>query len=378
MKIKCEYCGSFISDSDEKCTSCGATNNNLKRNANNVPETIEQLKQWYVEHNLPDENITRFFIGKNYTEPKAFGIYKDEDTQNFIVYKNKSDGKRTVRYEGKDEKYAVNELYLKLKEEIINQKSNSKNAKRKKHAIKIETIVVLMIIFIVMMVIIAAFIGSNRPSRGYYKYNDKYYYYQSGTWYINLIKEEKTQITSLSDKWKQIDIQNIPIELQEESSKYFKSQYHNDEYRIGNASFCSEIMKLSMDANVINTDYDFIKEGYYQSSNGDYYYFVKGFWFLFDTSDLGDYEYNHFCNFEKEKTEDWEKVEYIPTELSESYKEYFLSSTYNSDYSATNFEYSTYYDDDSESDSSWDSDWDSDWDSSDSWDSSSTDWSSDW
>lgn len=378
MKIKCEYCGSFISDSDERCTSCGATNNNLKRNANNVPETIEQLKQWYIEHNLPDENITRFFIGKNYTEPKAFGIYKDEDTQNFIVYKNKSDGKRAVRYEGKDEKYAVNELYQKLKEEIINQKNNSKNTERKKTTIKIETIITLMIIFIVIMVIIATVIANNRPSKGYYKYNDNYYYYQSGTWYINSTKEKKEQVNSFTDKWEEVEIENLPGELIEDSSKYYKSEYHKDEYRIGNVTFCSKITKISLDVNIKNEG--LIKDGYYQALNGDYYYCIKGFWFLFDTSDLGEYEYNTLYKLEKEKNQDWEKVEYLPIELSESYKEYFLSSTYRSNYSESSFEDSIYFkeDYDSDSDSSWDSDWDSDWDSTDSWDSSSTDWSSDW
>ena len=42
----------------------------------------------------------------------------------FIVYKNKADGTRAVRYKGTDEAYAVNELYLKLKDEILNQKAH--------------------------------------------------------------------------------------------------------------------------------------------------------------------------------------------------------------------------------------------------------------
>ena len=78
MKIKCDYCGSYINDTDERCSNCGAVNNHLQRNSNEAPKTIEELKKWYVDHNLSDENITRFFIGKNYTEKRAFGIYKDE------------------------------------------------------------------------------------------------------------------------------------------------------------------------------------------------------------------------------------------------------------------------------------------------------------
>lgn len=84
MKIKCEYCGSMIDDNNEKCPNCGATNINIKRTANFTPQTIKQLKEWYNAHNLPSEEITRFFIGKNYTKPCAFGIYKEGDE--FIKY----------------------------------------------------------------------------------------------------------------------------------------------------------------------------------------------------------------------------------------------------------------------------------------------------
>ena len=125
MEIKCEYCGAYMSDTDEKCPNCGAINKNHKRVADNTPKTIEELKQWYKDRNLPPYEKTRFFIGMDYKKPKAFGIY--EENGNFIVYKNKADGSRAVRYQGRDEAYAVNELYLKLKSEILNQKAHQTN-----------------------------------------------------------------------------------------------------------------------------------------------------------------------------------------------------------------------------------------------------------
>ena len=45
MKIKCDYCGAYINDTDERCPNCGAVNNHLQRNANEAPKTIEELKQ---------------------------------------------------------------------------------------------------------------------------------------------------------------------------------------------------------------------------------------------------------------------------------------------------------------------------------------------
>lgn len=124
MEIKCEYCGSIIKETDEKCPYCGATNQAVKRTADHTPKTIEELQQWYQARNLPPYEVTRFFIGINYTQPKAFGIYREG--QNVIVYKNKANGERAIRYQGTDEAYAVNELYLKLKEEILNQKEHNR------------------------------------------------------------------------------------------------------------------------------------------------------------------------------------------------------------------------------------------------------------
>ena len=119
MKIQCDYCGNTYEDTQEKCPSCGAPNPSHQNTGK--PKTIEELQDWYKKRNLPAPEVTRFFIGVDYKEPKAFGIYKDENGE-FIVYKNKADGSRAVRYKGKDEQYAVNELYQRLKDEIVHQK----------------------------------------------------------------------------------------------------------------------------------------------------------------------------------------------------------------------------------------------------------------
>ncbi len=119
----------MIEDTEDKCPNCGAPNVNVKRTVDHTPKTIDELKVWYEARNLPPYETTRFFIGIDYKEPKAFGIY--QDGSEFVVYKNKGDGSRAVRYRGTDEAYAVNEIYLKLKSEILNQKANNVNAGRR-------------------------------------------------------------------------------------------------------------------------------------------------------------------------------------------------------------------------------------------------------
>ena len=79
------------------------------------PKTIEELKAFCAEKGMPLEQM-RFYIGEDFPEPRAFGIFQDENGE-FVVYKNKADGTRSVRYHGTDEAYAVNELYEKLKSE---------------------------------------------------------------------------------------------------------------------------------------------------------------------------------------------------------------------------------------------------------------------
>lgn len=188
MKIKCDYCGNYIDQHDEKCECCGAPNANYKRTANLQPETIEQLKDWYVAHNLPDENVTRFFIGKDYKGARAFGIFRDSNGD-FVVYKNKSDGTRAERYRGEDEAFAVNELYQKLRNEIANQKArNGKSGsvsgesdfyKRARKTI-ITTFICVFGFSLISVFLVNMDFG---PKDGYYRYEDQYYYHYNNNFY---------------------------------------------------------------------------------------------------------------------------------------------------------------------------------------------------
>ncbi len=115
---KCPYCGSIISSNDKQCPNCGASNLNYVEPKSTVimtPKTIEDLKAYCAERGMPLYKM-RFFIGEDFKEPRAFGIYK-KDNGDVVVYKNKDTGVRAIRYEGPDEAHGVEELYLKLLDE---------------------------------------------------------------------------------------------------------------------------------------------------------------------------------------------------------------------------------------------------------------------
>ena len=119
VKITCDYCGNNMNSTDEKCPHCGAPNLHVERTAQGVPKTMEELSAFFAANGI-SESKTRFFIGKDVKDARAFGIYKDENGV-ITVYKNKSDGSRAVRYQGTDEAYAVNEIYQKFVEERSKQ-----------------------------------------------------------------------------------------------------------------------------------------------------------------------------------------------------------------------------------------------------------------
>ena len=118
----CDRCGKPIPDDAALCPHCGAEQREDIR-LNKIPETIDELRAFCDARRMPLERM-RFFIGEDYRGARAFGIYKDADGD-CVVYKNKADGSRAVRYKGPDEKRAVRELYEKLKAETELRRENS-------------------------------------------------------------------------------------------------------------------------------------------------------------------------------------------------------------------------------------------------------------
>ena len=109
----CPYCGTSARTDENKCPNCGAPNENytLPGAVSPEPKSIPELREYCGAREIPLREM-RFFIGENYTKPRAYGIF--QDGQDFVVYKNKADGQRFIRYRGRDEAHAVRELWLLL------------------------------------------------------------------------------------------------------------------------------------------------------------------------------------------------------------------------------------------------------------------------
>lgn len=382
MKIKCEYCESMFDDTLENCPACGAPNKNVRRSTPDQPTTIEELQEWYHAKGLPPENVTRFFIGKDIREARAFGIYKDESSGNFIVYKNKADGSRAVRYEGTDEAYAVNELHTRLKQEILEQKgrnvANQRSGKTAPKRRKKSSSLSAFILFLVIMLIPGSLIGylymQKTPAKqGYYMCNDDehykgklFYHYGSNEYGWATYDEEKSE-------WRKTSVYpSGKLERQVKAKKYYLSPEYDSKY--GGTDFKESLLYEDY-LNGFN-----VSQGYY-SYGDNYYYHMKpqddAGWYIYDTDD-----------------EDWSYVPFssVPADLKHQSvaTDFWYTPTWDETTQITDFEetddYQEYQSDlkrqaeeRANRDNSYDDDDDDySWDSNDSWDSGGTDWDSDW
>lgn len=214
---KCQYCGSTISSEDPKCPNCSAPNPNYVEDTPRtvfLPKTVDELKEYCAERGMPLLRM-RFFIDEDYREPRAFGIYRDGT--DFVVYKNKSDGSRAVRYRGPDEEHAVSELFHKLLEECHNRgiypdgklEGSGQKAKKKK-----PRWYAILIFWVVLVLASSLFSRFNHRNDGYYSYDSGVYYLYGTDWYTS----------DSTGNWYYID--DFPAE--EYSDYYAGSDYDSD------------------------------------------------------------------------------------------------------------------------------------------------------
>lgn len=284
MKTFCDYCGSVIDDTIEKCPNCGAVNVHIQRSGDQIPKTIEELKAFAQEKGIPLEKM-RFFIGIDYKEPRAFGIYKEPATGNCVVYKNKADGSRAIRYTGTDEAYAVNEIYQKMRAELLEHKqadldrgkttkanSSPKPAKRKKRS---DALIWGVIIAIAAMFVLAYIVliidEANTPNKGYYNYQGTPYYYSGGVWYT----------PDDDGGWERT--YDAPDSLKEDYNDYFEAKDYGDL----DADYADDIEEYPTE----EYSYDNDDDDSWNDSNWD--------------DDDWDYDYDDYDYFDSDWDSDW-------------------------------------------------------------------------
>ncbi len=293
MSIRiCDVCGKPIPDDANFCTSCGAQQQETIR-LTKIPETIEQLQEFCAAHHMPLEKM-RFFIGKDYRGARAFGIYRDENGE-CVVYKNKSDGSRAVRYRGPDEKHAVRELYEKLKSEIeLRRGTSSRSASESEsprdgeaeasdgpvkwwEALLGGIFLFWKPIVIVLAAVVLIRVAAHNPSRGYYRYEGNTYYYQSG-WYL---------YDALGSDWAYSSY--VPEELEQNYESFYDGKDYDD----------TDVGRFGVT--------DFAGSGHYESDWEQFWSSDSDSGSIFDDFDWdsGDDDWDSWDSFDTDWDSDW-------------------------------------------------------------------------
>ena len=287
-KKTCPACGAPVSPGEEFCSYCGALIPRNEASAQSAaavqaapeetqarpvrrvqtPQTIDELLAFCERHELPLSKM-RFFIGLDYPGAKAYGIFQDKNGD-FVVYKNKADGSRAVRYRGPDEAYAVNELFQKLKEEATSQRSRvaaarqsgpgassaqaggtdaysggakpQRRGKRKANAVLIGIIALAAAITIGRTA--AAIHHTAQPSTGYYQYNGSTYYNQNDSWYL------------YDDIGGWYPLYAVDNELQSNASDYYTSYSYNEDYGVESFADSEYYSYSDYSSSDYSSDYD--------------------------------------------------------------------------------------------------------------------------
>ncbi len=253
---KCEYCGASVRSDQSSCPKCGAPNPNYVAETERrifLPKTIDELKEYCAERGMPLLRM-RFFIGEDFQEPKAFGIYRDGDQ--VIVYKNKADGSRAVRYKGPDEAYAVSEIFAKLLEECHNRGiypdgkpagtsgikgTTPRNGNKKK---KSSGMAMLFFVLLILMHLFMFIESRNRHRHdGYYRYNDHIYYNYGSDWYYN-------------DGWSWIETDSSPVSNYEDyyAGTDYDSNWGGSDFK--NSSVWQDLQESSSSSSSDYSDWD--------------------------------------------------------------------------------------------------------------------------
>lgn len=300
-----------------------------------APKTIEEFKAFCAERNMPLEKM-RFFIGEDYKPPRAFGIYACGDGT-FVVYKNKDDGSRAIRYQGTDEAQACAILFEKMVSEI--KKRGLTIAADCDYPQTIPDMVATVKKQKIPMKKLGFVIGENtdKPKQtGVYRSYDGFIVYAN---------DADGNRTELYNGYEESDACRIFFKnlLTAQSRAWVRKQKRN--------KIISIILVIAIMLLIVLASFNKYKNGYYVDGD-DVYYCLNDSWYYLD--DGYWYAYGYDWDY-------WDEPD-----------DYYYGEDYAFYDSDWDFENSSYYQEYEESRNNSSSS------GYDSWDSSDTDWSSDW
>jgi len=187
--------------------------------------SVEELLQRVAERGMPLEKM-RFFINEDRHEPRCFGIYQDEFTGHWIVYKNKADGSRAVRYAGPDEAYAAQELWSKINSEIELRRAAqpAAHAPSRRQAGALAAVIVAA----ALILGIAVYTEAKKPSRGYYVYDDDILYYQNDIWYCFGGDDWSPYDAPAGNEWYEDAWYGSDYPFEDDDSAFLHSDYYEE------------------------------------------------------------------------------------------------------------------------------------------------------
>lgn len=204
--------------------------------------SVEELLQRAAERGMPLETM-RFFIGENRQEPRCFGIYHDDEADRWIVYKNKADGSRAIRYAGPDEAYAAQEIWAKINSEIELRRAKAGPTPKKQTSGLQKALSTGLIVICLAGAAFGLYRAIKSPRRGYYRVDDDIYYYQNNYWYL---------FDDYADDW---TIYDTP-----EGDEWYQDAYYGEDYPFedsrddfSNSGYYQEPSDSSSDSSVFDS-----------------------------------------------------------------------------------------------------------------------------
>lgn len=239
----CGSCKVKYSNKLNNCPNCGARNPSRipveapSEHSFQMPKTLRELELLLEENRLSPNDI-RLHIREDYPGPLCCGIFQDAEG-NFVVYKNRIDGSRVVRYQGPDEAYAVSELLQKALDRVEVRRAlhvplpheqdslsvqkdtpfkkslkKRRSSQPKRTTIKWNYLGLLSPLLVILVVWV--FMHWDSTKSGYYCYQSSYYYYQDSDWFVYQ-----------GDAWYPV----VPV-FASDCSQYFRSETFSDSYGV--------------------------------------------------------------------------------------------------------------------------------------------------